>query len=122
MLISDLQNRLRKLIESRISAGVLTGTILAKETGLKQAHISNFIHGHRGLSVEGFDRLLQALGLQVTDLVERSNNQERDSMYYDDVPLVAAAAAHVPDCGAAGVDEFVRFRKEVLCRIRPSMA
>jgi hypothetical protein len=121
MLISDLQNRLRKVIEQRIAAGVLTGTILAKETGFKQAHISNFIHGHRGLSVEGFDRLLRALSIRATDLIECSSPRKVESQDYDEIPLVAGATANQPNFGAADVEELVRFQRAFLRRIRPSM-
>jgi hypothetical protein len=111
MLISDLQNRLRKVIEQRIAAGVLTGTILAKETGFKQAHISNFIHGHRGLSVEGFDRLLRALSIRATDLIECGSPRKVESQDYDEIPLVAGATANQPNFGAADVEELVRFQR-----------
>ena len=61
MLVSQLEDTMRKAIRQRITAGVLTGTVLARQTGFQQAHISNFLNGRRGLSVEGFDRMLEAL-------------------------------------------------------------
>jgi transcriptional regulator with XRE-family HTH domain len=120
--VSELQDRLRRIATQRISAGVVTGTRLARDTGFKQAHISNFLHGHRGLSVEGFDRLLKALHLRVTDLVEFVSEPTKELLEYEDVPVVSGATAIQPDFGAVNIDEILRFKRAFLRSVRPSMS
>ena len=58
MKFKVLQENLRKTLWERIEEGDLTGLRLAKETGFKQAHISNFLNKKRGLSLEGMDKVL----------------------------------------------------------------
>ena len=53
-----LQDNLRKALWERIDQGDLTGIRLARQTGFKQAHISNFLNKKRGLSLEGMDKVL----------------------------------------------------------------
>jgi len=38
---------------------------LAQETGIDQATLSRFMHGKGGLSMEGWDLLAEALGLEL---------------------------------------------------------
>jgi hypothetical protein len=64
-----LSKRLRLLVRDHISAGLTTGSQLARQSGYQQAHISNFLSCHRGLSMEGFDRILQALNITIEDLI-----------------------------------------------------
>ena len=56
MKFQALQENLRKALWERIQEGDLTGLRLARETGFKQAHISNFLNRKRGLSIEGMDK------------------------------------------------------------------
>lgn len=44
-------------------------SLLARKTGLGRPHISNFLHGQRGLSLAALDKVLEAMGLQVVDLL-----------------------------------------------------
>jgi transcriptional regulator with XRE-family HTH domain len=119
MLVSQLEESLRKMIRQRIAAGVLTGTILARETGFQQAHISNFLNRRRGLSVEGFDRMLEALGLSVTDLIAPVGATADSTREYDDVPMVAAEIAHHPDFAAREIADVLKFKRAFLRRVRP---
>ena len=48
MRFKVLQDNLRKTLWERIEVGDLTGLRLAKETGFRQAHISNFLNRKRG--------------------------------------------------------------------------
>jgi hypothetical protein len=63
MLVSDMQDSLRKITLKRIANGDVRGVALSRATGFKEAHISNFLHGHRNVSIEGFDKFLKALSL-----------------------------------------------------------
>jgi len=69
MLVSDLHERIRQHVLATIKSGVITGTALAERIGVQQAHISNFLAGRRGLSIEAMDAILDALGLNVEQLV-----------------------------------------------------
>jgi hypothetical protein len=70
MNFQALQENLRVKLWERIKIGQITGSILADQTGFKQAHISNFLRRKRGLSVKGLDRLLEAQHLSVLDLLD----------------------------------------------------
>ena len=53
----------------RIRLGDFTGTVLAKQLGFAQAHVSNFLNGKRLLSLEGLDRVLAAKDLSIEELL-----------------------------------------------------
>jgi transcriptional regulator with XRE-family HTH domain len=99
MNFSQLHERLRILLNRRIDHGLLTGTLLAAQTGLKPSHISNFLRRKRNLSMTALDRVLTAQSLTVDDLVpSRYIGASRKSTSladrnFDDVPLVSHAAA-----------------------------
>src|SRR3569832_434268 len=119
MLVSQLEDSLRKMIRQRITAGVLTGTILARETGFQQAHISNFLNRRRGLSVEGFARMLEALGLSVTDMIPAVGAPTDSARENDDVPMVSAEIANQPDFAARESADVLKFKRAFLRRVRP---
>ncbi|MGB7135729.1 MAG: helix-turn-helix transcriptional regulator [Acidobacteriaceae bacterium] len=68
MKFLELHERLRLVTWRRIDQGVLSSSLLARQTGLAQAHISNFLHRRRRLSLPALDRILQAQALSVEDL------------------------------------------------------
>lgn len=70
MTLLDLQDQLRAHIRARIGRGELTGTLLARNAGFPQGHLSNFLNSRRGLSLESMDRLLEALGIGILDLMD----------------------------------------------------
>jgi transcriptional regulator with XRE-family HTH domain len=124
MMISDLQDRLRVLLKERIDAGELTGTEMGQRAGFRQAHISNFLSGRRGLSIEGMDRIMEVLRLEVADLMPapRRRLQEASEVAFDSIPVVALSALLQSDFGSTEVAEYLRFKKNFLRRIRPEMA
>ena len=62
MIFLELHERLRLEVWRRIDRGVLSRALLARQTGLAQAHISNFLHRRRRLSLPALDRLLTRIG------------------------------------------------------------
>src|SRR5436305_1503394 len=80
MKFRALQENLRKALWERIDDGELTGLRLARETGFKQAHISNFLNRKRGLSVEGMDKVLNVQQLSVLDLLDPREINKRASI------------------------------------------
>lgn len=69
MKFDSLHENLRQEILRRIGRGILSGSELARATGFRQAHISNFLNRKRSLSLEGLDRVLTAQNLSVLDLL-----------------------------------------------------
>ena len=94
MTIQDLQDELRSQVRARIGRGELTGSGLAQDAGFPQGHLSNFLNARRGLSVESMDRLLDALGSGVLDLVS-SEEGRLDA-------ATSAVSAAVDEVAAAG--------------------
>jgi transcriptional regulator with XRE-family HTH domain len=126
MLISDLQNRLRILVRERIATGELTGTELAGLAGFQQAHVSNFLNGRRGLSIESMDRVMEVLRLEVQDLMPEPRRKAPAAVGgeagFDAIPVVVAGALLQSDFGSGEIVEYLRFKKSFLRRIRPEMA
>jgi hypothetical protein len=58
MNFSQLHERLRAEMARRIERGQLTGTLLARQTGLQPSHLSNFIRRKRRLSLPALEDLI----------------------------------------------------------------
>lgn len=94
----ELHERLRLETWRRIDQGSLSSSLLARQTGLAQGHISNFLHRRRRLSPSALDRVLLAQALSVEDLLPAnasvfapSQPSLRPAM--DVVPVVSQSAA-----------------------------
>ncbi len=125
MKFKVLQDNLRKTLWSRIEGGELTGLRLAKETGFKQAHISNFLNRKRGLSIEGMDKVLNVQRLSVLDLLDPGEINKRASILppsegdFQNVLLVnSAVAATQPLVLSMRVKEILKFKKSFLRKLR----
>lgn len=98
MKFLELHERLRLETWRRIDQGLLSSWLLARQTGLAQTHISNFLHRHRRLSLPALDRILLAQALSVEDLsaASLSAHQPPDPtapQSRDAVPIVSAGVA-----------------------------
>lgn len=96
MKFEELHERLRLETWRRIDRGVLSSALLARQTHLAQAHISNFLHRRRRLSMKALDRILNAQALSVEDLAASDRlpppeGIETDTM--DIVPIVSQTMA-----------------------------
>ena len=98
MKFLELHERLRLETWRRIDLGAQSSALLARQTGLTQAHISNFLHRRRRLSLPALDRILLAQALSVEDLaVSRHSDfpspegNPRETM--DIVPIVSQTIA-----------------------------
>ncbi|MGH9599075.1 MAG: hypothetical protein ACRD27_04385 [Terracidiphilus sp.] len=67
-----MHERLRLELLRRIQRGTLSVSLLARQTGFGQAHLSNFLNSRRQLSLEAMDRILLAQRLTVSDLLPAS--------------------------------------------------
>ena len=65
MSLLDTHYRLRVALNCRIQRGTMSVTLLARKTRMSKAHVSNFLHGKRSLSVESMSRILDALDLSL---------------------------------------------------------
>jgi transcriptional regulator with XRE-family HTH domain len=101
MNFSQLQDRVRLELLRRIERGTLSVSLLARQTGLGQPHISNFLHKRRGLSLKALDKILEVQRLQVVDLLparrapreELKREREEEVEAIVEVPLVNHAVA-----------------------------
>jgi len=69
MNFRDMHEHLRLELLRRIDRGVLSGALLARQTGFRQAHISNVLNRRRLFSIEGLDRVLAAQNISVEQFV-----------------------------------------------------
>jgi hypothetical protein len=95
MNFTQMHERLRLELLRRIQRGTVSVSLLARQTGLGQSHLSNFLHSRRQLSLEAIDRVLAAQHLAAADLLPAMHQalalpaDEERSM----VPIVSHAAA-----------------------------
>ncbi len=119
-----LQERLRQLLLARIEAGELSGLQLARQTEFQPAHISNFLHRKRGLSLQGLDRVLAVLNLSILDLLEDQEwrlpqLRAEAGEDFEDVPLVdSELAATSPAIAGSQVRDRMKFKRSFLHRLR----
>ena len=128
MKFRALQENLRKALRERIEEGELTGLRLARDTGFKQAHISNFLNRKRGLSVEGMDKVLNVQHLSVLDLLDADEINKRASITppshddFDNVLLVdGPVAATQAVIMSMKVKDMMKLKKSFLRKLRPEM-
>lgn len=69
MNFTQMHERLRLELLRRIQRGTLSVSLLARQTGFAQAHLSNFLNRRRQLSLEAMDRILAAQRLAAVDLL-----------------------------------------------------
>ena len=132
MNAAQFHERLRLEIARRIDRGLTTGSVLAKQTGLKPSHISNFLHRKRKLSLAAFDRILAAQALSIEDLLPpRSTSRSAPPAItaglhtgkLDFIPLVSQASAiHAPGIAAKTGVELIRLPAGILDQLRPRRA
>jgi hypothetical protein len=91
MNFSQMHERLRLELLRRIQRGTLSVSLLARQTGFGQAHLSNFLRRKRQLSLQGMDRILAAQQLTADDLLTARNRDEPEDLL--NVPLVSHATA-----------------------------
>ncbi|MFZ1083933.1 MAG: hypothetical protein WAN35_03075 [Terracidiphilus sp.] len=95
MNFTQMHERLRLELLRRIQRGTVSVSLLARQTGFGQSHLSNFLHNRRQLSLEAMDRILAAQHMAASDLLPATF--QREALPADgessSVPLVSHAAA-----------------------------
>jgi len=127
MTFGELQENLRRLLRQRIEAGALTGLALAEQTGFRQAHISNFLNGKRGLSSEGMDSVLRGLKISVLDLLGHRETPRLlhaaadQASRFENVCLVESeVAASSGTVLGSEVKDILLYPKGLLDKLRPA--
>src|SRR6202048_2371200 len=69
MNFTQMHERLRLELLRRIERGTLSVSLLARQTGFGQSHLSNFLRSRRQLSLEALDHVLAAQHLTAADLL-----------------------------------------------------
>jgi hypothetical protein len=96
MNFTQIHERLRLELLRRIHRGTLSVSLLARQTGLGQPHLSNFLRARRQLSLQAIDRILAAQYISAADLLPAPVRMATLPAAAEDsgtVPLVSHAAA-----------------------------
>ena len=94
MNFTQMHDRLRQELLRRIQRGTLSVSLLSRQTGFGQSHLSNFLHSRRQLSLEAMDRILATQHMAAADLLPANSGiawQSGESSC--EVPLVSHSAA-----------------------------
>ena len=78
MNFKHLEQRFLCELRDRVRSGAVTERGLARLVGVSQPHIHNVLKGKRFFSLEKADQVLRSLGLDVLDLIDPDEwNQRR---------------------------------------------
>jgi hypothetical protein len=117
MNFSLMHERLRLELLRRIQRGTLSVSLLARQTGYGQPHLSNFLGGKRQLSLEGLDRVLAAQHLSAADLVPSRHSAGAEAEGMLDLPLVSQATAmYEPQIRPGAVQKLLQVPEGLLGR------
>jgi transcriptional regulator with XRE-family HTH domain len=122
MNMTQMHQRLRVELLRRIQRGTLSVSLLARQTGFTQAHLSNFMNGQRRLSLEAMDRVLAAQYLTARDLLPATHRVEDRPLDGEgcSVPIVShAVALFEPSIRPAAVQSMFYLPAGVLASCRP---
>ena len=121
MNFTQMHEHLRLELHRRIQRGTVSVSLLARQTGLGQSHLSNFLHSRRQLSLDAIDRVLAAQHLSAADLLPALpqfgtlSGLEENSM----VPVVShAAALFEPFIRPSAVQSMLHLSAKALTSIR----
>jgi hypothetical protein len=95
MNFTQMHEKLRLEVLRRIERGTLSVSLLARQTGFGQPHLSNFLHNRRQLSLEAMDRVLAAQHMTAADLLPVLGQPGSPTMGGEEsrVPLISHHAA-----------------------------
>jgi hypothetical protein len=121
MNFTQMHERLRLELLRRIQRGSLSVSLLARQTGFGQAHLSNFLRSRRRLSLDATDRILAAQHLTVADLLPAVHDAglRPEVNLSSNVPLVShAAALFEPLIRPGAIQSFVHLPPNLLQSVR----
>ena len=90
MNFTAMQDRLRRELLRRIGRGTLSVSLLARQTGLCEAHVSNFLRSRRQLSLRAMDFVLHAQSIEAYHLAIDSNHSKpHTAQEVEPVPVIS---------------------------------
>jgi transcriptional regulator with XRE-family HTH domain len=122
MNFTQMHERLRLELLRRIQRGTLSVSLLARQTGYGQSHLSNFLHSRRQLSLDALDRILTAQHMDAADLLPApfQNGTGAADEENSTVPVVShAAALFEPHIRPSAVQTMLHLPAGLLQPIRP---
>lgn len=122
MNLTGMQERLRVELLRRIQRGTVSVSLLARQTGLTQAHVSNFLRLRRRISLQAMDRILSAQHLAAADLLPPMPQDGAASPALEGctAPLVShATALFEPFVRPAATQSLLHIPGELLKELRP---
>ncbi len=118
MNFTQMHERLRLELQRRIQRGTLSVSLLARQTGFGQSHLSNFLNGRRQLSLEAMDRILVAQQMSAADLLSAHARHAGGPGEEDEdgaVPVVShATALYEPHIRPSAVQSLLHLPAQVL--------
>jgi hypothetical protein len=120
MNFTQMHERLRLELLRRIERGTLSVSLLARQTGFGQPHLSNFLHHRRQLSLEALDCVLAAQHLTAADLLPVMQLAGSYPIEAEErVPVVShAAALFEPNIRASVVQSMLHLAAGMMQPIR----
>jgi len=120
MNFTQMHERLRLELLRRVERGTLSVSLLARQTGFGQSHLSNFLHSKRLLSLEGLDRVLVAQHLTAVDLLpSQARTHWTDEEDLRSVPVIShGTAMHEPLVRPGAVQKLLQVPAGLLERLR----
>lgn len=118
MNFTQMHERLRQELLRRIQRGTLTVSLLGRQTGLGQSHLSNYLHKRRQLSLGAMDRILEAQQMTAADLIPAAaRDREPGGAEGGSISLVShAVALFEPHVRPGSVQATIEMPKGVLRR------
>ncbi len=118
MNLTQMHERLRLELLRKIQRGTLSLSLLSRQTGLATSHLSNFLHGKRGLSFDAADRILAAQQITPADLLP-APRQLREFERVGVVPLVSDdTAMQEPVVRPSAIRRILHIPEEILLNAR----
>jgi transcriptional regulator with XRE-family HTH domain len=121
MNFTQMHERLRLELLRRIQRGTLSVSLLARQTGFGQSHLSNFLHSRRQLSLEALDRILAAQHMAAGDLLPATYQSDalEEGEEGSSVPVVShQTALFEPYIRPSAVQSMLRLPSGLLGSIR----
>lgn len=120
MNFTQMHERLRMELLRRIERGTLSVSLLARQTGFGQPHLSNFLRSRRKLSLEAMDTILMAQRLTAADILPAlaRSTAAPPSEDFGMVPLVShSVALFEPVIRTSAILSMLHFPVRVLASI-----
>jgi len=118
----QIHERLRLEMLRRIQRGTLSVSLLSRQTGLGQPHLSNFLRGRRNLSLAAMDLVLAAQHFSAADLLLAAPRATPSlpAQVENAVPIVThASALFEPYIRPSAIQSMLPLPSGVLDTIRP---